>query len=63
MSTLRIPVEDEVSCSAFGFYTSEDIKKISVKRITETISLDILGNATKDGLYDPALGPLERFSM
>jgi len=42
----------------FGFYAPDDIKKLSVKRITNPIAFDSLKVPQKDGLYDPALGPV-----
>jgi DNA-directed RNA polymerase beta' subunit len=52
-------VASEVSGLWMGFYTMEEIRKLSVKKITNPISLDTLGVPVRDGLYDPALGPLE----
>lgn len=54
-------IRDEVKATAFSFYTAEEIKKISVKRILTTASLDVLGNPIPGGLYDPAMGPINRF--
>jgi DNA-directed RNA polymerase I subunit RPA1 len=54
-------IRDEVKATAFSFYTAEEVKKISVKRILTTASLDVLGNPIPGGLYDPAMGPLNRF--
>lgn len=34
------------------------VKRISVKRLTNPVTLDMLGNALPDGLYDAALGPM-----
>ncbi|XP_009394527.2 DNA-directed RNA polymerase I subunit 1-like [Musa acuminata AAA Group] len=42
----------------FNFYTSEEIRKISVKKITKPDLLDAKNSPIPDGLYDPALGPL-----
>ncbi|KAL3691839.1 hypothetical protein R1sor_005490 [Riccia sorocarpa] len=57
----------EVVCKAidaveFSFYTEEEIEAISVKQITSPVLFDNLRNAVPGGLYDPALGPLDRFS-
>lgn len=41
----------------FLAFTDEDIKKLSVVKITELSSFDILGNPNKNGLYDNAMGP------
>ncbi|XP_068633088.1 DNA-directed RNA polymerase I subunit RPA1 [Battus philenor] len=42
----------------FLMFSDEDIKKLSVLKITNLISFDAMGNATKGGLYDSALGPI-----
>ncbi|KAL2622234.1 hypothetical protein R1flu_002439 [Riccia fluitans] len=57
----------EVVCKAidaveFSFYTEEEIHAISVKQITSPVLFDNLKNAVPGGLYDPALGPLDKFS-
>ena len=36
--------------------------RLSVKQITNPVSLDSLGNALPGGMYDPAMGPLEQNS-
>eukprot|EP01135_Chromosphaera_perkinsii_P010952 Nk52_evm5s2297 gene=Nk52_evmTU5s2297 len=50
----------QITGVSFGLYTSEEIRKLSVKKITNPILLDNLNHPTKGGLYDPALGPLDR---
>ncbi len=40
----------------FSIYTAEDIKKLSVKKVTNPQSFDALGHPTIGGLYDPAFG-------
>lgn len=42
----------------FLMFDDEDVKKLSVAKITNTTSFDSMGNPTKGGLYDPALGPI-----
>ncbi|XP_026734757.1 DNA-directed RNA polymerase I subunit RPA1 [Trichoplusia ni] len=42
----------------FLMFSDEDVKKLSVAKITNIQSFDSLGNPTKGGLYDSALGPL-----
>ena len=37
------------------------IRKLSVKQITSPLALDNLKHPILDGLYDPALGPLDAF--
>ncbi|TPX51338.1 DNA-directed RNA polymerase [Synchytrium endobioticum] len=52
------PISKQVSAVAFSFYSAEEIKKLSVKQITNPILFDTLNHPTKNGLYDPALGPM-----
>ncbi|XP_030306303.1 DNA-directed RNA polymerase I subunit RPA1 isoform X2 [Calypte anna] len=42
---------------SFGMYTAEEIRKLSVKTITNPQYLDNVGNPAVNGLYDLALGP------
>ncbi|EED21466.1 DNA-directed RNA polymerase I subunit (Rpa190), putative [Talaromyces stipitatus ATCC 10500] len=56
MSSFARPVASELAAVDFSVYSSEDIKKISVKRIFNTPSLDSLHNPIPNSLYDPALG-------
>ncbi|XP_072969528.1 DNA-directed RNA polymerase I subunit 1 isoform X1 [Typha angustifolia] len=42
----------------FSFYSPEEVRKISVKKITRPDLLDVKSTPVPDGLYDPALGPL-----
>ncbi|NWH47976.1 RPA1 polymerase, partial [Fregata magnificens] len=42
---------------SFGMYTAEEIRKLSVKPITNPQYLDNVGNPAINGLYDLALGP------
>ena len=40
----------------FGRLSAQEIKRISVKRIYNTPTLDSFNNPVPGGLYDPALG-------
>ncbi|XP_039753127.1 DNA-directed RNA polymerase I subunit RPA1 [Pararge aegeria] len=42
----------------FLMFSDQDMRKLSVAKITNTVSFDSMGNPTKGGLYDPALGPI-----
>ncbi|NXH11506.1 RPA1 polymerase, partial [Bucco capensis] len=42
---------------SFGMYTAQEIRKLSVKAITNPQYLDNVGNPAGNGLYDLALGP------
>ena len=52
-----------VNSLGFGFYSLEEVLAISVKRVTSPTLFDNLRNPTQDGLYDPALGPIDSRSM
>ncbi|XP_035016584.1 DNA-directed RNA polymerase I subunit RPA1 [Hippoglossus stenolepis] len=43
----------------FGMYSAEEIRKLSVKAITNFRFLDGVGNVAPNGLYDLALGPAD----
>ena len=61
--TSPVVLSRDVTAVTFAFFTTEEIHKLSVKRITSPILFDTLGHPTKAGLYDPALGPLDRNSL
>ncbi|XP_042377579.1 DNA-directed RNA polymerase I subunit 1-like [Zingiber officinale] len=42
----------------FSFYTPEEVRRLSVKKITNEYLLDAKNSPIPDGLYDPAMGPL-----
>ncbi|KAL6479964.1 hypothetical protein MHYP_G00109970 [Metynnis hypsauchen] len=44
---------------SFSMFSSEEIRKLSVKSITNSILLDSVGNAAPSGLYDLSLGPAD----
>ncbi|XP_072519819.1 DNA-directed RNA polymerase I subunit RPA1 [Salminus brasiliensis] len=44
---------------SFGMYSTEEIRKLSVKSITNSMLLDNVGNAAPSGLYDLSLGPAD----
>uniref|UniRef100_A0A2M4B8J3 DNA-directed RNA polymerase subunit n=1 Tax=Anopheles marajoara TaxID=58244 RepID=A0A2M4B8J3_9DIPT len=44
----------------FSVFTAEDIRKISVAKVTLARSFDELGHPLRGGLYDPAMGPSNR---
>ena len=55
MGTLDVPFHQLTGVS-FSLYSNEEIRKLSVKEITNPVSLDVLLHPTYGGLYDPALG-------
>ncbi|ORY25000.1 beta and beta-prime subunits of DNA dependent RNA-polymerase [Neocallimastix californiae] len=54
------PVLKKATNVSFSFYTSDEIRNLSVKQITNPVALDNLGHPTTGGLYDLVLGPYER---
>uniref|UniRef100_A0A3B4YLU2 DNA-directed RNA polymerase subunit n=1 Tax=Seriola lalandi dorsalis TaxID=1841481 RepID=A0A3B4YLU2_SERLL len=44
---------------SFGMYSAEEIRKLSVKVITNSRFLDAVGNVAPNSLYDLALGPAD----
>ncbi|CAG8520133.1 425_t:CDS:10 [Acaulospora morrowiae] len=51
------PLGVDIKTATFSCYTSEEIKKLSVKEIINPVLFDALGAPTNGGLYDSALGP------
>ena len=58
MRYLQVPTEC-VKSVKFSFFSDEDVRKISVKKITKDQYLDVMGRPEPGGLYEPHLGPLE----
>ncbi|KAJ5658746.1 DNA-directed RNA polymerase I subunit [Penicillium longicatenatum] len=56
MTTFSRPVASSISGVGFTVYSDEEIKKLSVKRIHNTPTLDSFNNPVPGGLYDPAMG-------
>jgi DNA-directed RNA polymerase beta' subunit len=50
------PVSSAIAGVEFGFLTSQDIKTLSVKRITNPTTFDSLLHPVPGGLHDAALG-------
>ncbi|XP_046400249.1 DNA-directed RNA polymerase I subunit RPA1 isoform X2 [Ischnura elegans] len=46
-----------LDCVSFGLFSSDEIKKLSVLKVTTPLSFDSLGHPVAGGLYDKALGP------
>ncbi|PSK56814.1 DNA-directed RNA polymerase I subunit rpa1 [Elsinoe australis] len=51
------PVVSAIKGVEFGFLSSEDIRALSVKRVTNPTTFDTLLNPVPGGLYDAAYGP------
>lgn len=56
-------IPSTVQSVSFSFLTTDDIRRISVKQITNPVLLDDLNRPNVGGLYDPALGPVEKQDM
>lgn len=54
------PVHRSIKKVSFSFLTPEQVRKQSVKLITSPLTFDSLNHAVVNGLYDPALGPVEK---
>lgn len=63
MLSINRPVIAQVDRASFTIWSKDDIKKISVKRITDLKTFDKGSSINPDGLYSPALGPCKRFEM
>ncbi|KNC79596.1 hypothetical protein SARC_08015 [Sphaeroforma arctica JP610] len=51
----------EIKSVGFSLYSTEEVKKLSVVRITNPILLDHMQRPTLFGLYDKRMGPIERY--
>ncbi|KAF8073189.1 rpa1 [Scenedesmus sp. PABB004] len=49
----------EVASIQFGMYTDDEVRKLSVKRVLSPLTYDAFNNIIPDGLYDPAMGPVD----
>lgn len=54
------PVHRSIKKVSFSFLTPEQVRKQSVKAITSPLTFDSLNHPVVNGLYDPALGPVEK---
>lgn len=57
------PITTFIDRASFDLLSSVDIKRISVKKVTEPKSFEKLGAIHEDGLYSRALGPVKRFEL
>ncbi|KAJ2616978.1 hypothetical protein EV177_000779 [Coemansia sp. RSA 1804] len=57
------PVNSRVSGVSFTFCEPSEVRRVSVKQVVNPILLDSLGNPTKGGLYDPAMGPFTKHHL
>ncbi|GMH40745.1 hypothetical protein BSKO_08649 [Bryopsis sp. KO-2023] len=57
----REAVMAQVKSMKFGFFTEEEIRKLSVVHCVNPISFDSSGSPLPNGVYDPRMGPIDRF--
>ena len=55
-------VRAEVREVRFGFFSEDEVRAMSVCRVTSPLATDSLGNCLSGGLYDPKLGPRDQMS-
>lgn len=55
------PITAHIDRASFGLWSKDDIKRISVKHITEPKSFEKAGAMAEDGLYSPVLGAIKNF--
>ena len=60
MSNDNLVLTHQIAGVGFSFYSPDEIKRLSVKKITNHMSEDNFGQPLPGGLYDPAMGPVER---
>lgn len=54
---------EEVNSIHFSFYSDDEIKRISIKKITKSERLDAKNLPVPGGLLDPAMGPINDIDM
>lgn len=54
-------VHKQIDSVGFGFYHPDEIKKLSVKKISVPFVFDNLNRPVPNGLYDPAMGPMDKY--
>ncbi len=60
---VSLAVPSVVQSVSFSVLTTEDVRRISVKQITNPVLLDDLNRPNVGGLYDHALGPVYKQDM
>jgi len=63
MASPHEPIDKEVAALSFDFLTPEEVADLSVLKISSPYVFDNLKQAVPGGLYDPALGPIDRNSL
>ncbi|KAE8244306.1 hypothetical protein A4X13_0g6690 [Tilletia indica] len=57
------PLTSHIGGASFSFLTSEEIRAISVQQIANPVLFDSTNTPSRGGLYDPALGPIDKFDI
>lgn len=60
---LEQAASEEVDSIHFSFYSDDEIKRISIKKITKSERLDAKNLPVPGGLLDPAMGPINDTDM
>ena len=60
---VSLAVPSVVQSVSFSVLTTDDVRRISVKQVTNPVLLDGLNRPNVGGLYDPALGPVHKQDM
>lgn len=60
---VSLAVPSVIQSVSFSVLTTEDVRRISVKQVTNPVLLDDLNRPNVGGLYDPALGPVYKQDM
>ena len=56
MKQSSVIISHRLTKLSFGLLSSRDVKKLSVKEVTNPESFDSLSHCTVNGVYDPAFG-------
>lgn len=54
------PISSTIEGASFSFLSTQEIKAMSVKQITNPVLLDNTQTPNAGGLYDPSLGPMKK---
>ncbi|KAK0557362.1 hypothetical protein OC846_000581 [Tilletia horrida] len=57
------PLASGIEGASFSFLSSDEIRAISVQQIANPVLFDTTNTPSRGGLYDPALGPIDKFDI
>jgi len=63
MMDITRPLTSSIGGASFSFLTSDEIRAISVQQIANPVLFDNTNTPSRGGLYDPALGPIDKFDI